>query len=87
MSRAWIWEPYSVPYIVLPDGTTEVDLHVDQHVSYLLDDGDTVIHESNVSMPCAASQSEIFDLDDETLSVCSNLHLKADQIYDLFDSF
>ena len=23
------WEPYQVPYIVLPDGKTEVDLHVD----------------------------------------------------------
>ena len=26
------WEPYSVPYIVFPDGKTEGDLHVDQYV-------------------------------------------------------
>ena len=30
-----------MPYFVLPDGTTEVDLHVEQYVPYLLDDGDT----------------------------------------------
>ena len=24
------WEPCQVPYVVLPDGKTEVDLHVDQ---------------------------------------------------------
>ena len=65
------WEPYSVPYIVLPDGKAEVDLHVDQYVPYLLDDGDTAIHKSRVFMPSAAFQSEIFDLDDEAMSVCS----------------
>ena len=54
------WEPYQVPYIVLPDGTTEVNLRVDQYVSYLLDHGDTAIHKSCVSMPCAALQSDVF---------------------------
>ena len=70
-------DPYSVPHIALPDGETEADLHVDQHVPYLLDDGDTAIHKSCVSMPCAASQSEIFNLDDDTTSLCSDLHSKT----------
>ena len=70
------WEPYQVPYIVFPDGKTEVDLHVDQYVPYLLDDGDTAIHKSCVSMPCAAFQSEIFDLDNDT-SVYSDPHSKT----------
>ena len=67
------WEPYQAPYIVLPDGKTEVDFHVDQYVPYLLDDGDTAICKSCVSMPCAAFQYEIFDLEDDTTSCCSDL--------------
>ena len=74
------WEPYQVPYIVLPDGKTEVDLHVDQYVPYLLDDGDTAIHKSCVSMPCAAFKSEMFNLDNDTTSFCSDLHSKTNQI-------
>ena len=70
------WEPHQVPYIVLPVGKTEVDLHVDQYVPYLLDDWDTAIHKSCVSMPCAAFQSEILNLDDGTTSCCSDLHSK-----------
>ena len=61
-----------MPYIVLPDGKTEVDLHVDQYVPYLLDDGDTAIHKFCVSLPCAAFQSDIFDLDEDTTSCCLN---------------
>ena len=61
-------EPYQAPYIVLPDGQTEVALHVDQYVPYLLDDGDTAIHKSCVSMPCAEVQSEVLNLDDDTMS-------------------
>ena len=53
LDYGFYWEPYQVPYIVLPDGKTEVDLHVDQYVPYLLDDGDTAIHKSCIAMPCA----------------------------------
>ena len=77
-------KPYQVPYIVLPDGKTEVRLHVDQYVPYLLDGGDTAIHNSCVSMPCAASQSEIFDLDDDT-SLWSEPQSKTIQIHEMFD--
>ena len=47
------WERYREPYMVLLDGKTEVYFHVDQCVPCLLDDGDTEIHTSCVSMPCA----------------------------------
>ena len=42
------WEPRSVPYLVLTDGT-EVDLHVDQYVPHLFDDGDVTIHRAACS--------------------------------------
>ena len=73
------WEPYQVPYIVLPDGKIEVDLHVDQYIPYLLDDGDTAIHKYCASMPCAKFQSEVFNLDDDTMSFCSDLHSQTSQ--------
>ena len=37
---AFHWEPKSTPYFVLPNGKTEVDLHVDHYVPYLFDDGE-----------------------------------------------
>ena len=35
---AFHWEPMSLPYFVLPDGKTEIDLCVDSYVPYLDDD-------------------------------------------------
>ena len=46
------WPPHSIPYFVLPDGRTEVDLEVDQFVPYLLDTGDTAIHKPSSSSRC-----------------------------------
>ena len=83
LGYGFLRKPYDVPYIVLPDGKSEVDLHVDQYVPYLLDDGDTAIHKSCVSLPCAAFQSDIWVLDEETAYVYSNTHLGTSQIDDL----
>ena len=46
------WPPHSIPYSVLPDGKTEVDLEVDQFVPYELDTGDTAIHKPSCSSRC-----------------------------------
>ena len=40
LGYGFYWEPYSVPYFVLPDGETEVDLAVENYVPYLFDTGD-----------------------------------------------
>ena len=52
LGYGFYWLPYSIPYFVLPDGHTEVDLEVDQFVPYLLDTGDTAIHKLSSSSRC-----------------------------------
>ena len=52
LGYGFYWPPHSIPYFVLPDGKTEVDLEVDQFVRYLLDTGDTAIHKPSSSSRC-----------------------------------
>jgi len=52
LGYGFYWPPHSIPYLVLPDGKTEVDLEVDQFVPYLLDTGDTAIHKPSSSSRC-----------------------------------
>ena len=48
------WDPFSSPYLVLPDGKTEVDLCVDNYVPYLIDDGDISVHSGTCAAPFVA---------------------------------
>ena len=52
LGYGFYWPPHSIPYFVLPDGKTEVDLEVDQFVPYLLDTGDTAVHKPSSSSRC-----------------------------------
>ena len=52
LGYGFYWPLHSIPYFVLPDGKTEVDLEVDQFVPYLLDTGDTAIHKPSSSSRC-----------------------------------
>ena len=50
-----------MPYFVLPDGTEVdlVDLHVDNYVPYLFDDGDVTMHRAVCSYEILSVTSEV----------------------------
>jgi hypothetical protein len=81
------WDPRSVPYFVLPDGT-EVDLHVDHYVPYLFDDGDVTINRAACSYEIPHARSEF--LPSHEALYCQDAHIDIPafdtQYYDISDS-
>ena len=81
------WEPRSVSYFALPDGT-EVDLHVDHYVPYLFDDGDVTIHRAACSYEIPSVGSDFLP-SPEPLH-CRDAHIETPafdiQYYDISDN-
>ena len=58
------WEPHSIPYFILPDKKTEIDLEVENYVPYLYNSGSISAHLSCVNIDTAGYEPTCCHIDD-----------------------